>query len=247
MTTTSSGAHAVPVSTAPAARGSGAERPRRARDRVLGLSGLGFVAVLVPVIAIPHAALDYDYDKPPASPVITEFFRRHHTLEQYQALMHSTAAVLLLVFGCALAAQVGRVEGPARLASRLTHAGAVGVSTIMAVTMLLVAGSITMTGGVDGRTQGWLYSIGWNDHFKALYFVPLLLSPACVVLGRSGALPRWLTWGGQGVAVLSAVAMVGGLTEGTEVLQFPVFFLLMLWVLATGIVALTRGVAAGTD
>ena len=69
-----------------------------------------------------------------------------------------------------------------------------------------------------------------------------MLAPACLVLGRSRALPRTLTWLGLLVSLLCLIAMIGVLTSGTEFLQFPVFFLLMLWVLATGVVALVRGV-----
>lgn len=236
----------VPQTSSPIPDGVAAN-PGRERDRVLGLSGLGFFALLLAVIVVPHASLDYAVDKPPASSVITDFFSRHYALEQYQALMHSFAGVALLVFGIALAAQVARVEGPRRISSRLVAGGAVGAATVMVTTMLLVAGSITMTGGIAGRTQGWLYDIAWNEHFKMLYLVPLMLVPACLVLGRVKALPRALTWVGLLIAVLCVAAMTGVLTAGTEFLQFPVFFAVMLWVLATSVVALTRGVGVRTD
>jgi hypothetical protein len=214
-----------------------------ARDRLLGLSGLGFVGVLVLVLAVPHTGIDNAYDKPPSSSYITHFFHQHYGLEQYQALMHSIAGVLLLVFGVALAAQVKRTV-PQSGADRLVTAGATGISAIMLITMMLVAGTITLTGGVDGQTQWWLYNLGWEEHFKALYLWPVMLVPACTVLGRVRALPQAVTWGGQLVVVLCVVAMVGGLSSGTDFLQFPVFFLTMVWVLATSIVVLTRGVGA---
>jgi hypothetical protein len=216
--------------------------PNRRRDVALGASGIGFFVLLLAVIAVPHSSLDYPVKKPPASSVITEFFSNHYGLEQYQALMHSLAALMFMVFGVALAAQVRRHELVGRVASRLVTAGAAATATVMLVTMLLVAGTITMTGGIDGRTQGWLYELAWNEHFKLLYPAALVLAPACLVLGRTRALPRTLTWLGLLVSLLCLIAMVGVLTSGTEFLQFPVFFLLMLWVLATGIVALVRGV-----
>ena len=193
---------------------------------VLGASGIGFFALLLAVIVVPHSSLDYPVKKPPASSVITDFFSRHYALEQYQALMHSLAALLLLVFGVALAAQVRRHETVGRVGSRLVAAAAAATTTVMLVTMLLVAGTISMTGGIDGRTQGWLYNLAWNEHFKLLYPAALMLAPACLVLGRSRALPRTLTWLGLLVALLCLIAMIGVLTSGTEFLQFPVFFLL---------------------
>jgi hypothetical protein len=219
-----------------------AEAPTRARDRLLGLSGLGFFAALLPVVVIPHASLDYPVDKPPAGEVITEFFQRHYALEEWQSLMHSLAGLALLVFGVAVARQVRRHQDDARVAATLIVAGAGLAAAVMVVTMAIVAGTISQTGGVDGVTEGWLYNLAWDVHFKMLYAVPLVLLPAGRVLGRTGALPRVLTGAGSVLAVLAVAAMVGGLTQDTEFLQFPVFFLLMLWVLATAVVALTRGV-----
>ena len=74
-----------------------------------------------------------------------------------------------------------------------------------------------------------------------LYLVPVILVPACRVLGRAGVLPRALAWSGHLVAVLCVVAMVAGLGAGTEFLMFPVFMMLIAWVLATGIISITRG------
>ncbi len=217
-------------------------RPRE-RDRLLGLTGIGFALILVPVVAIPHASLDFEPTKPPRdAAVIVDFFRAHYALEQYQALMHSLAAVVLLVFGVALARLVRSHQREGSPASLLVLAGATGAAAVMVLTMALVAGSITMTGGIDGHTQGWLYALGWYEHFKMLYFLPLLLGPSAVVLGRTRALPRALTWSAQAIAGLALVAMVAGLSASTEFLMFPVFMVFLVWMLATGVVALTRGV-----
>jgi hypothetical protein len=107
-----------------------------------------------------------------------------------------------------------------------------------------VAGTISLTGGVDGVTQGWVYDLAWMEHFKSLYLLPLALIPACAVLQRTRALPGALTWSGMVLGALGLVAMAGVLSASTEFLMFPVFMLLVLWVLATGIVALSRGVGA---
>jgi hypothetical protein len=112
----------------------------------------------------------------------------------------------------------------------------------MVTTMCLAAGAISLDGGIDGSTQWWLYELGWTEHPKFLYLVPLVLVPACRVLGRARALPRLLTRTGLLIAVLAVVAVVAVLTAGTEFLEYPVFLLLILWLLATGVVALTRGV-----
>jgi hypothetical protein len=206
----------------------------RIRDRLLGLSGLAFVAALLPVVVIPHASLDYPIGQPPAGSVITQFFHQHYALEQWQALMHSLAALALLVFGVALARQLRRAT-PESPASSLLLAGTVLAASVMLITMLLVAGTITQTGGVGGVTQGWLYNLAWDTHFKMLYAVPLVLLPA------SRVLPRLLGGAGWVLAALAMVAMVAVINPGTEFLQFPVFFLLMLWIGVTGLVALTRG------
>jgi hypothetical protein len=211
----------------------------RAKDATLGLSGLGFALLLIPVVVIPHASLDYETTKPPASHVFVTFFKAHRAVEESQALMHSLAAVVLLVFFVALADRVRRTGH--ELAARLTLAGGVGVALVMLVTMLVVAGSISLNGGVDGQVQGWIYSLGWWEHFKCAYLLPVALVPACRVLRTARVLPAALAWTGQVLGVLGLVAMVGGLSDATEFLMFPVFFLLILWVLATGIVALTRG------
>lgn len=213
------------------------------RDRVVGAAGLAFTVLLVPVIAIPHASLDYPLDEPPAATVITAFYRTHHSLEMYQTVMHSLAAVALLVFGVALAGQVRRFEaGVDRLASRLVAAGAVGVSAVMLVTMMIVSGALLLTDDIDGHLLGGLYLLGWSEHFKALYLVPVLLAPACAVLRRARALPAAVTWTGQLVSLLALVAMVAGIGKGTEMLMYPVFFLLIVWVTVTAVVALTRGI-----
>jgi hypothetical protein len=221
-----------------------AESPSRTRvrDVTLGVSGLAFALLLIPVVAIPHASLDYPTTKPPASLVFVTFFRHHRVLEQSQAMMHSLAAVALLVFFAALAGHVQRAGNA--LTARLTLAGGTGVAVIMLLTMMLVAGSISLNGGVDGQVQGWVYSLGWWEHFKCAYLLPVALVPACRVLGNARVMPTALAWTGQVVGLLGLVAMIGGLSSATEFLMFPVFFLLILWMLAAGIVALTRGLDA---
>ena len=198
--------------------------------------------MLIPVVAIPHASLDYEMTKPPAGHVFTTFFHQHRVLEEYQALMHSLAAVALLVFFAALAGHVHRTGNA--LAARLTLAGGSGVAVIMLVTMVLVTGSISLNGGVNGQVQGWIYTLGWTEHFKCAYLLPVALVPACRTLRAARVLPAPLAWSGEVVGVLGLVAMIAGLSSATEFLMFPVFFLLILWVLATGIVALTRGLAS---
>ena len=215
---------------------------QRRRDVALGAGGVAFALLLIPVIAIPHASLDYETTKPPASHVFVTFFQQHRTVEESQALLHSLAAVALLVFFAALAGHVRRAGND--LAARLTLAGGTGVAVIMLLTMMLVAGSISLNGGVDGQVQGWIYSLGWWEHFKCAYLLPVALIPSCRVLRGTRVLPAALAWTGQVLGVLGAVAMVGGLSASTEFLMYPVFFLLMLWVLATGVTALTRGVDA---
>ena len=106
----------------------------RVRDLTLGISGIAFAALLLPVVVIPHASLDYEPTKPPKDPtVITSFFEKHYALEQYQALMHSLAAVAMLVFFTALAAQVRRTTPHARLTAGLTLAAGAGMATTAAV------------------------------------------------------------------------------------------------------------------
>jgi hypothetical protein len=221
-----------------------AESPTRTRvrDVALGASGAAFALLLIPVVAIPHASLDYETTKPPASHVFTTFFHQHRVLEESQALMHSLAAVVLLVFFAALAGHVHRAGNV--LAARLTLAGGSGMAVIMLLTMMLVAGSISLNGGVDGQVQGWIYSVGWWEHFKCAYLLPVALVPACRVLRTARVLPAPLAWSGQVVGLLGLVAMIGGLSSATEFLMFPVFFLLILWMLATGILALTRGLSS---
>ena len=179
--------------------------------------------------------------------LITSFFEKHYALEQYQALMHSLAAVALLVFFTALAAQVRRATPHARLAAGLTLAAGAGMATIMLVTMALVSGSISLTGGVDGITQGWLYAIGWWEHFKCLSLLPVAVIPACRVLRSEGVLPAPLAWTGQVLGILGPVAMIGALNSATEFLMFPVFILFMVWTLATGVLASTRGLTEAAE
>jgi hypothetical protein len=213
----------------------------RVRDVVLGASGVVFALLLIPVVVIPHASLDYPTTKPPASHVFVTFFDQHRAVEESQALLHSLAAVALLVFFAALAGHVQRTGNA--LAARLTLAGGTGVAAIMLLTMMLVAGSISLNGGVDGQVQGWIYSLGWWEHFKCAYLLPVALVPACRVLRTARVMPAALAWTGQVVGLLGLVAMVGAISSATEFLMFPVFFLLILWVLAAGVVALTRGLA----
>ncbi len=216
----------------------------RTRDRVLGLSGIGFTALLLAGVLVPHASLELDPTVIPDDPsVITSFFEKHYALQQYQALMHSLAAVALLVFFAALAEQVRRSDPNAHLSARLTFVAGAGMTTIMLMAMALVAGSISQTGGVDGTTQAWIYNLGWWEHFKSLYLLPVALVPACLVLRRTRVLPAALAWSGLVLGVLAPVAMAAGLDASTEFLMFPVHLLLMVWVLATGIVALSRGLA----
>jgi hypothetical protein len=217
----------------------------RVRDVALGVSGVAFALLLIPVVAIPHASLDYPTTSPPASHVFTAFFREHRVVEESQALLHSLAAVVLLVFFAALAGHVRRAGND--LAARLTLAAGSGVAVIMLVTMMLVAGSISLSGGVDGQVQGWIYSLGWWEHFKCAYLLPVALVPACRVLRTARVLPAPLAWTGQVLGLLGLAAMIGGLSSSTEFLMFPVFFLLIIWVLATGVVALTRGVGTRHD
>lgn len=237
MTTTAAPRPARPAASARSAQG-------RVRDRVLGLSGISFTVLLLLVVLPPHATLDYDRTHPPSRDTVTAFFEKHYTLEQYQALMHSLAAVALLVFFAALAAQVRYADTAEGISARLTLAAGASIGTIMLMTMALVSGSVSLTGGVDGVTQGWMYTIGWWGHFKCVYLLPVALVPACRVLRRARVLPAALAWSGQVLGLLGLVAVAGSLSRSTEFLMFPAYMLLMLWVLATGTVALTRGLAS---
>ncbi len=217
-------------------------RTGRTRDRVLALSGVGFAALLLPVVLVPHASLDVDPTSPPKDPAaVVAFFEEHYALQQYQALMHSLAAVVLLVFFTALAAQVRRAAPSARSTANLTVAGGAGIASIMLATMALVAGSISLTGGVDGGVQSWMYTLGWWEHFKSLYLLPVALVPACLVLRRARVLPAALAWPGIALGLLAPVAMAGALSATTEFVMFPLFLLFLVWVLAVGVVAGTRG------
>ncbi len=215
----------------------------RSRDLVLGVSGVAFTAILLPVLLVPHASLDLGPGTMPEDPaVVTRFFEAHVAAQQAQTIAHSFGAVALLVFFAALAALVRRTTA-GRVTAQLTLAGGAGMATIMLLTMALVSASITLTGDIDGATQGWMYALGWWAHFKLLYLLPVALVPACRVLHRAGVLPGALAWSGQALGVLGALAMVGGLSAATEFAMFPVFMLLMVWMSVTGIVGLSRGFA----
>lgn len=219
----------------------------RTLDRVLSLTGIGFGALLLPVVLVPHASLDVDPTEPAPDPAaVVAFFEQHYALQQYQALAHSLAAVVLLGFFAALAAQVRRFAPQARLTAVLTIAGGAGITTIMLLTMALVAGSVSLTGAVDGDVQAWMYALGWWEHPKALYLLPVALVPACLVLRRQGVLPGFLAWPGIGLGVLAPAAMAAALSASSEFVMYPLYMLFLLWVLVVGVVAGTLGLSTRT-
>lgn len=217
---------------------------RPARDRVLGLSGVGFAVVLLSVLLVPHASLDLAPGSMPSDPdTVTAFFDAHYVTQQAQAVGHSLAGVLLLVFLVALAEHVRRAARTDAdvVAARLTLTAGAAMAAVMLLTMALVSGSVSLTGDVDGAVQGWMYALGWWAHPKFLYLLPVALVPACAVLRRAGAAPSAVTWTGQAIGVLGLLAMLGALSATIEFVMYPVLMLLILWVFVTGVVSLTRG------
>ncbi len=232
-----------PTSASSIAAGTRTQEGTRSRDLVLGVSGVAFAAILLPVLLVPHASLGLGPGTMPEDPgVVTHFFEKHFAAQQAQAIAHSFGAVALLVFFVALASLVRRTTAE-RVVARLTSAAGAGMATIMLLTMAVVSASISLTGDIDGATQGWMYALGWWAHFKLLYLLPVALVPSCVALRRAKVLPAALAWPGVAVGVLGALSMVGGLSAATEFTMFPVFMLLMAWMTVIGIVSLSRGLA----
>ncbi len=92
-----------------------------------------------------------------------------------------------------------------------------------------------------GSLQESLYLLGWDFHFKIAYLLPLVLLPAGHVLRRTQAAPAALTWSGLLLGVLALASTLGNLSADTMFVQYPVFMLFLLWMLAAGLVLGLRG------
>ena len=155
--------------------------------------------------------------------------------------MHSLGAVAMLVFFARLALLVRRVDRPSGMAGQLVLAAGAAVVAIVIVTMGFVSAVIFQTGSIDGSLQESLYLVGWDFHFKIAYLLPLVLLPACHVLRRTQAAPAALTWSGLLLGVLALASTLGNLSADTMFVQYPVFMLFLLWMLAAGLVLGLRG------
>lgn len=209
----------------------------RRRDPVLAASAVACFVVTVAVLVIPHQSLD---DTATADEV-TSFFTRHYVVQQSQTVMHILGALALLVFSVRWAALVRRWQRPDETADRLVVAAAGATTAVVVVAMGFTSAAIYLAGRIDGELLHALYRMGWDFNFKIAYLVPLLLLPSCHVLRRERAVPGAVAWSGLVLGVLALASTLGNLSTDTMFVQYPVFMLLLLWVVVTGLVVGLRG------
>ncbi len=209
----------------------GSTTATRRRDPLLAASAAISFAVTFAVLLIPHDALPDDA----SAAQVTAFFREHYTLQQSQTVMHALGAVAMLVFVVRIATRVRRCERAGESWSHLVLAAGSAVAAMIVLTMGFVSAAIYLTGTIDGELQSMLYMMGWDFHFKIAYLLPLVLLPACHVLRREHAAPAGVTWTGLLLGVLALLSTLGNLGRDTMFVQYPVFMLFLLWMLAAGL------------
>lgn len=218
------------------------------RNIVVAASGISFFVVLALVLVVPHETLPAHeakdgIDGMPPSSEIHAFFTDNYGMQQAQTFMHATAAALFLVFASALT-RVTMESEKGGLWSRVAFAGAIATSAVVVVAMGFVSALLELHQSIDGRTLLFFYDAGWSLHFKVNYLVPVFLAAVGVAMLRGASAPKWIAWTGIAFATLTFLSTLGNLQQATYFLQFPAFFLLLLWVLMVAIVALTRGIGA---
>lgn len=145
------------------------------------------------------------------------------------------AFLALVVFAAALATRIRAVEPADSYAGTLVLAGGLLLVAVKLASGSAIYAADLRSGDIDGELARMLHDL--NGAAFVLSFVPLALLLAAASAGAlaHAALPRALGWAGPPVAVLLVVAAA----TGADAIPVP-FLLALLWLLATGVVMLSR-------
>ncbi|MQA15599.1 MAG: hypothetical protein GEV09_15970 [Pseudonocardiaceae bacterium] len=228
-------------------------RTATSADRDLpALSGLLAAVVFIGGLPLTGMLATGEIPRPDAPTVETaRYFLANGDLAALDALVHSTAALLLVVFTGSLAALVRRVEPrPSGLAEVALGAGVLAAAFLTVSALLggtLGAEQITGSPATVGALRQLSFFLGGAGHTA---FLGMLVGAASLAAARANALPRWLTTAGLVSAIASILSLLS-LVLAPTLLFIPVGRFSALLVIAAASVLLAtgrtgQGRAAGT-
>lgn len=170
------------------------------------------------------------------------------TLRTYGAVMALTALAVLLFISHLR--ELMRVEDPDR-----AHLGDIAYgSAVICAVWLLVSGTTTSVIAFDLESLSdemvvqyyGLAGVGDMLGTIALVFKAALLISVSLVAARTGFLPRWLSWTGLVLGVLTFGGIIGAFTDATIAggLMYAGLFAFALWPLPVGICLTIRALRA---
>ena len=208
----------------------------RTLARIAGLAGLAFVLGGTLVEAIFPAPVE-----PGGTPAAIVAAGQNPDAWRTVTVLSMTTGLgtlFLVLFAGALGRYLDRENG---LLAQLAMLGAFGAFLLSIIRRGLIIAYVQVAGGSDPSGAVAFY-IASTDSLVRIYTFPIALfvwSMAALVL-VSRALPAWIGWTGAVIGVLSIAGFLFGGLDPTLDLGFPVYLLMLVWILATSVVLLVR-------
>ena len=174
-----------------------------------------------------------DWDAP-AQEIIT-FFADNETALSVGSQLGMLSIFFFLLFLGSLYSALRRGEGDTGWLSALALGSGVATGVLLiAANEFALQATHRAEGGIDTQVLRMLLSLSFHFDIRTGYMPAVLLAATAIVTFQTQALPQWLGWIG---AVLAVAFLV---TSPMEVPVPIVFFLFLLWVLATSVVLIRR-------
>jgi hypothetical protein len=204
---------------------------RRGLERFAPLTGVVFVALVVPVFFLGGEPPDADEKLPK----VLDFWKSNDSELMWGAALAGLAAVFLLWFMGVLRSSLRTAEGGTGRVSTTAYAGGIVLATWIAFLASIQFAAADTAGDVAPAVTQTLSVINSDCFFGFAVGTATIFIAAGGLIIRTGFLPRWLGW----ISVLLGIAAV-------TPAGFVSFIGLLLWILAVSIVLFRRTPATPT-
>ena len=207
---------------------------------VMGVSSVLFPLLTMQTVMgiLPHPTLPDN----PSGAQAEAFFEEWYGVQQAQTLFHILGMIWFGVFVLGLYLTLRNVEPAPAFWSRLALWSGMAAVVMKVAVMTFVSGAISLFGApnydADGAVVLAMYFAGWYAYALIVYFMPFFFAGVAVVVLKHKALPAWIGWFAVVAGVLSIAGIVSVVDQRVGWLPYPMFMLLMVWTLATGIYCL---------
>ena len=213
-------------------------------ERLWGASGLAFLALFgAGALAADWPAFDATFEE------INQYFTENRSEVFALSFLHTMAALAFFLFGAYARGVLARAEGSNGNLSALAFGGAVMTMVFMMLSAMLFWIMTLPTTAADPAVARALLDLGYLVGSLGI-LIPLAIFVGSTSLAglRTGILPRWLSWAGIVISVLSLPSPATMFFEtgvwslaGGGILLIPGFVGCFFWVFVATISLLIRG------